>query len=453
MKYAQVKGELPGILSRELLSNDAVAASFGSLLPSVIERAEGSLILDIDGNQFIDLAGGVGAMNVGHSHPRIVEAITEAAQKFTHTDFTVVPYASFIRLAQELCRRAPGTSPKKACFFNSGTEAVEHAIHIAKKATKKRAVICFEGAFHGRTFMSLSLTSKINPYKAGLGPFAPDVYRTPYPYVYRWPGSSTTPDQIAAEAFSLFEKLFVTQVSIDDVAAVIIEPIQGEAGFIVPPAAFLHQLNDFCKSHGMLLIADEVQTGYGRTGRFLASEYFGIEPDIITLGKSIAAGMPLSAIVGSADIMDAAGPGAIGGTFVGNPVSCAAALEVLNIYDQDNLGERALDVGKLLTDRLNGFRERYELVGDVRGVGAMVAMELVLDRETKQPADRETKEIIRRCQQKGVILFKAGIYSNVIRFLSPLNILKEQLAEALDILEEVLSAVDAEVRSRHYVAK
>ncbi|ASS77149.1 4-aminobutyrate--2-oxoglutarate transaminase [Tumebacillus algifaecis] len=415
-----------------------------TLIPTIIKEATGALITDIDGNTFIDLAGGVGVLNVGHSHPLVVDAIREAALNFTHTDLTVVPYESYILLAEKLCNRAPGSDPKKACFLNSGAEAVESAVKIARKATGRRGIICFEGAFHGRTLMALSLTSKVKPYKEGMGPFAPDVFRVPFPYSYRWPGFPND-EAVCSAAFEQFKRAFTTQVAPSETAAVILEPIQGEAGFIVPPPGFLQLVQDFCREHGILLIADEVQTGFGRTGEFFASDHFGIEPDLITVGKSIAAGLPLSGVIGRAELMDAAGDGAVGGTYVGNPVACSAALAVLDIYDQENLGDRAVQIGHQLQQRLQKLATNSPLVGEIRGVGAMTAFELVRDHETREPATDETAAIIQKCLQRGVIIFKAGLYGNVIRFLLPLVITPEQLDEALDVIEQAVMEVTAEM--------
>lgn len=436
MSYLNIKTSLPGPRSKEILNKKhSVARAFGTFVPAIIDYSRGAQVWDLDGNKFLDLAGGVGSLNVGHSHPKVVEVIKKQAEKFTHTDFTVIPYDSYIQLANRLCAKMPGKEPKKACFFNSGTEAVENAIKIARKATGRRSVICFEGAFHGRTMLSLSLTSKIKPYKEGMGPFFNDIYRAPFPYVYRW-GERIGSEEVADRAIQKLEELFVKHVDPYDVAALIIEPIQGEAGFINPPMSYLKRVQEVCNKYDIVFIVDEVQTGYGRTGYFLASDYYGIEPDIITLGKSIAAGLPLSAIIGKETIMDSAGDGAVGGTFVGNPISCSVALAVLDIYEQDKLGERATKIGEQIEQRLTQLMNHSNLIGEIRGVGAMKAFELVRDHEKREPADKETLDIIQHCLHKGVILFKAGLYNNVIRFLVPLVITEDQLDEALDVIEE-----------------
>jgi 4-aminobutyrate aminotransferase/(S)-3-amino-2-methylpropionate transaminase len=452
MKHIQIRTALPGPRSAEwmerMYKSVGKAKAEKTLVPAIIDHAKGALITDIDGNTFIDLAGGVGVLNVGHSHPAVVSAIQESAARFTHTDYTVFPYDSYIRLAEELCRRMPGDFPKKAVFMNSGAEAVESAVKIARKATGKRGIICFEGAFHGRTMMALSLTSKVRPYKEGMGPFASDVYRVPFPYVYRWPGFPSEAE-VCRQALEHLERAFTTQVSPDETAAIIIEPIQGENGFIVPPAGYLQGVQQLCRKYNILLICDEVQTGYGRTGEFLASEYFGIEPDLITLGKSIGAGLPLSGVVGRAELLDAAGDGSVGGTFVGNPVACAAALAVLKVYDEEDLGGNAKRIGEQIVDRLTAFSRESSLIGDLRGAGAMQAIELVRDLETREPATEETAEIIKRCLHRGIIIFKAGLYGNVIRFLVPLVITPEQLDEALDVLTMTIREVENERSSRN----
>lgn len=441
MAFARIQTELPGPKSMKILEKQgSVARAFGTFVPSIVDYARGARVWDMDGNVFLDMAGGVGCLNVGHSHPKVVQTIKREAERFTHTDFTVVPYESYIELADRLCRMMPGEETKRAAFFNSGTEAVENAIKIARKATGKRGIICFDGAFHGRTMLSLSLTSKVTPYKEKMGPYFNDIYRIPYPNPYRWNGTDDA-EIVSKQAIEALENLFITQIPPSEVAALIIEPIQGEAGFITPPASYLKSLQKICNEQGIIFIADEVQTGYGRTGEFLGSHYFGIEPDIVTLGKSIAGGMPLSAVIGNKSVMDKAGDGAVGGTFVGNPISCAAGLAVLDIYEEENLGDRAKQIGSMILDKIEDMKTKSSLIGDIRGAGAMLAFELVRDHETLEPADTETMEIIQRCLQKGVILFKAGLHNNVIRFLLPLVISDEELKEALGIIEESVMEV------------
>ncbi|MGY4689631.1 aspartate aminotransferase family protein [Salibacterium sp. K-3] len=453
MTFANIKTELPGPNSNKILEKkEGVARAFGNLVPSIVDYAKGARIWDVDGNSFLDLAGGVGSLNVGHSHPKVVEAIRKEALRFTHTDFTVFPYESYINLADRLSKVVPGEENNKVAFFNSGTEAVENAIKIARKATGKRGVICFDGCFHGRTMLSLSLTSKVKPYKESMGPFFNDIYRVPYPNVYRWPGTSD-PQEVLKQSLESLKNLFLTQVSPNEVAALVIEPIQGESGFITPPYDYLREVQKICNKNGIVFIVDEVQTGFGRTGEFLASDYFCIEPDIVTLGKSIAAGLPLSAVIGKASIMDSAGDGAVGGTFVGNPIACEAGLAVLDIYEEEQLGERAKAIGNQIRGKVDNLRKKSIPVenGEFRGVGAMLAFELVRNQETLEPAEKETLEIVQKCMQKGVILFKAGLYNNVLRFLVPLVISEEELAEALDIIEESVIEVINKYHSNQLV--
>lgn len=436
------KTEIPGPRSRELmrLKERYVANGKSVFAPIFVDRAEGALLTDVDGNTYIDLAGGFGVMNVGYSQPAVIEAIRRQAERFTHTDFSVVPYESYVRLAQRLSELAPMSGPKKAVFFNSGAEAVENAIKIAKHHTGRRAVIAFEGAFHGRTWMALTLTHKVKPYKAGLGPFVPEVYRAPYPYPYRGP-EGMTPEEVGEWALAQLRRMLEVTVAPEDVAAIIIEPVLGEGGFVVPPRNFMVGLRELCTEHGIVLIHDEVQTGFGRTGHLFASEHFGTEPDLITVAKSIAGGMVLSGVIGKAEVVDSARDTSIGGTYVGNPVSCAAALAVLDVFEQQNLVERAREVGDRFRRRFERMQERFPQIGEVRGLGAMVAMELVRDRATKEPAAEEVTQVLQECLRRGVISARAGIYGNVIRVLAPLVITDEQIDEACDVLEESLAAV------------
>ncbi|MEH7059234.1 4-aminobutyrate--2-oxoglutarate transaminase [Bacillus wiedmannii] len=451
MSFVKIQTKLPGPNSIKILEKQhSVARAFGTFVPSIVDYAKGARVWDMDGNVFLDLAGGVGCLNVGHSHPKVVETIKREAGRFTHTDFTVIPYESYINLADRLCSLMPGKETKRAAFFNSGTEAVENAIKIARKATGKRGIICFDGAFHGRTMLSLSLTSKVKPYKENMGPFFNDIYRIPFPNMYRWNGIKDS-KIISEQAIENLRNLFLTQIPPSEVAALIIEPIQGEAGFIMPPNNYLKAVQEICNENDIIFIVDEVQTGFGRTGEFLASDYFGIEPDIITLGKSIAAGLPLSAVIGRKSVMDSAGDGAVGGTFVGNPISCAAGIAVLDIYEEERLGEKAQQIGLQIGQKVRHLKEKSKLIGDIRGAGAMLAFELVRDHETLEPADIETLEIIQSCLQKGVILFKAGLYNNVIRFLVPLVISEEELTEALNIIEECVIEVTEKYETQNLV--
>ena len=434
----ELRTEVPGPRSREILARKAqvVAEPLSVTLPVVVEEAHGATFTDVDGNTFLDFAGGVGCLAVGHSHPRVVAAIEEQARRFSHTDFTVVPYEVYVELAERLCALAPFPGPAKAAFFNAGTEAVENAVKFARAYTQRPAVIAFEGAFHGRTLLSLSLTSKTHPYKAGLGPFAPEVYRVPFANDYRGPDSRT--------ALAALERAFVTQVAAETVAAIVVEPVQGEGGFVVAPRDFLAGLRRICDDNGIVLVVDEVQTGYGRTGRFFAIEHYGVEPDLVTVAKSIAAGLPLSGVLGRATIMDAPGDSAIGGTYVGNPVAQAAALAVLDVFEDEGLVERASWLGETMRERLVGWQARFEQIGDVRGLAVMLAIELVHDRETKDPAPELASAIVERAAQHGLLLLKAGVYSNCIRVLVPLVVTEAELGEALDVwelaLEQVLGA-------------
>jgi len=441
-KSPAVTHQIPGPKSKALLAEKQqyVANAIGIHLPAVVQRAEGALLTDVDGNTFLDLSGGVGCLNVGHSHPKVVAAIIDQARRFTHTDFSVAPYESYIRLCQRLCRLAPGPRPKKAILFNSGTEAVENAVKIARAATGRAGLVAFQGAFHGRTYMSLSLTSKVEPYKKNFGPFMPEVYRVPFPDPYR----GAEPDQTRM-VMRHFDDLFTTHVQADRVAAIVVEPVLGEGGFVVPPMNFFKELRALADRHGILLIVDEIQTGIGRTGRMFAVEHFGIEADLMTVAKSIAVGLPISAVVGVRDVIDQLPESSLGGTYVGNPVACAAALAVLDIMEEERLVSRAAVLGERMLGRFRHLQARSPLIGDVRGLGAMVAMELVRDRATKEPAARETAEVIRRAMTRGVLLLRAGIYSNVIRILTPLVISDAQLDQALGVLEETVMEVTAEV--------
>ena len=431
----ELKTAIPGPRSREILERKAqvVADPLSVFLPVVIEEGRGATLTDVDGNTFIDFTGGVGCLNVGHSHPRVVEAAQEQLAKFSHTDFTIVPYEVYVTLAERLIAAAPFRSPAKAAFFNAGTEAVENAIKFARAYTGRPGVIGFEGGFHGRTLLSLSLTSKTHPYKAGLGPFAPEVYRVPFPNDYRGPS--------ADEALAALERALITQVAAETVAAIVIEPIQGEGGFVVAPQAFLDGVRRLCDEHGIVMVVDEVQTGFGRTGRLFAIEHYGIEPDLITVAKSIAAGLPLSGVIGKAEIMDAPGDSAIGGTYVGNPVAQAAALAVLDVMEDEGVCERAAQLGETIRARMESWRERWPQVGDVRGLGAMLAIELVTDPASKEPDAGTASAVVDAAAARGLLLLKSGIYSNCIRVLAPLILSDAELDEALSVWEDALESV------------
>jgi 4-aminobutyrate aminotransferase / (S)-3-amino-2-methylpropionate transaminase / 5-aminovalerate transaminase len=430
----ELKTEIPGPRSREILDRKArvVAEPLSIFLPVVVVEGHGATVTDADGNTFIDFTGGVGCLNVGHSHPQVVAAAQEQLARFSHTDFTIVPYEVYITLAERLCELAPVRKPAKAAFFNAGAEAVENSIKFARSFTGRPAVIGFEGGFHGRTLLALSLTSKTHPYKAGLGPFAPEVYRVPFPNEYRGPS--------AGEALATLERALVTQVAAETVAAIVIEPVQGEGGFVVAPTEFLQGVRRLCDENGIVMVVDEVQTGYGRTGAMWGIEHAEVEPDLITIAKSIANGLPLSAVVGKAEIMDAPGDSAIGGTYVGNPVAQAAALAVLDIFEEENLSARAAAIGETIRARMLSWQERWDAIGDVRGLGAMLAIELVTDRGTKEPAADLAGKVVEAAAERGLLLLKAGIYSNCIRVLTPLVISDAELDEALDVWEQALDA-------------
>jgi 4-aminobutyrate aminotransferase/(S)-3-amino-2-methylpropionate transaminase len=425
---------VPGPRSRAVLERHAqvVADPLSVYLPIVIQEGRGSTVTDVDGNTFLDFTGGVGCLNVGHAHPHVVAAVQEQASRFLHTDYTIVAYEVYVELAERLLARAPFAGPAKAAFFNAGTEAVENAVKFARAYTGRPALIAFEGAFHGRTLLSLTLTSKTHPYKAGLGPFAPEVYRLPFPGEYRGPSTD--------EALDAIERAFSTQVAAEQVAAIVIEPVQGEAGFVPAPAAFLHEIRRICDEHGIALVVDEVQTGFARTGRFFAIEYYGIEPDLITVAKSIAAGLPLSGVLGKAPIMDAPGENAVGGTYVGNPVAQAAALAVLDVIDEEDLPGRAAAIGEAMRLRMLVWQERFAAIGDVRGVGAMLAIELVGDRATKEPASDLTTAVLQEAFRRGLLLLRAGVHGNCVRVLCPLVLTDAELEEGLGIWEEALEA-------------
>ncbi len=431
----ELRTEVPGPRSREIAARKqrVVADPLGLYLPVFAAEGRGALLTDVDGNTFVDFTGGIGSLNIGHSHPRVIAAVQEQTARFLHTDFTIVPYEIYVEYAERLTAIAPFSGPVKAAFFNAGTEAVENAVKLARGYTKRPAVIAFEGAFHGRTLMSLSLTSKTHPYKAGLGPFAPEVYRVPFPYEYR--------GVTAADALAALEGALNTLVAAETVAAIIVEPELGEGGFVPAPAEFLQGLRAICDREGILLIVDEVQTGFGRTGRMFAIEHSGVEPDLMTLAKSIAAGLPLSAVVGKAEIMDCLWDGAIGGTYVGNPVALAAAIAVLDVFEEEALVESAQQIGETIRARMLAWQERFEAIGDVRGLGAMLAIEYVEDRATKEPAPAVATRVAEEALARGLLLLKAGVHSNCNRVLCPLVITDAELEEALGAWEDALEAV------------
>jgi 4-aminobutyrate aminotransferase/(S)-3-amino-2-methylpropionate transaminase len=433
-RVIELRTEIPGPRTRELLDREsrAVASPLRVHEPIFSAEARGATITDVDGNTFIDFVGGVGVMNVGHNHPRVVQAVHEQVDHFLHTDFTVVAYELYIELAERLGALVPISGETRAAFFNAGTEAVENAVKLSRLYTGRQAVIAFDGGFHGRTWLALTMTSKTHPYKTGLGPFAPEVYRAPFPSAYRGPDAAT--------ALKALERMLSTHVSPDHVAAIVFEPQQGEGGFIPADPVFVRGLRELCDEHGILLVADEVQTGFGRTGRMFAMEHFDVEPDLLIVAKSLAGGLPLSGVVGRADIMDGPHPGAIGGTFIGNPVALAAAIAVLDVFAEEQLVARANVVGDAIRSRMLAWKERWPAMGDVRGLGAMLAIEFVRDAEEKTPAPEVAEAVIDAALQRGLILLKAGVYGNCIRVLCPLVIGDAELDEALDVWDEALAA-------------
>jgi 4-aminobutyrate aminotransferase/(S)-3-amino-2-methylpropionate transaminase len=430
----ELRTEIPGPRSRDILERErhAVAQALRVHGPVVAAAASGSTITDVDGNVFLDFVGGVGVLNVGHGHPRVVQAIHDQVDRFLHTDFTVVPYELYVTLAERLGELVPIAGETRAAFFNAGTEAVENAVKLARLHTGRHAVIAFEGAFHGRTLLALTMTSRTHPYKTGLGPFAPEVYRAPFPNGYRGPD--------AVQALAVLERMLSTHVGADQVAAIVFEPQQGEGGFVPADPLFLRGLRALCDAHGIVLVADEVQTGFGRTGRMFAMEHFDVEADLVVVAKSIAGGLPLSGVVGRAEIVDSAHEGAIGGTFIGNPVALAAAAAVLDVIEEERLVERAAVIGETIRSRMLEWHGRWTEIGDVRGLGAMLAIELVHDRETKAPAPELAARVVDEALERGLILLKAGVYGNCIRVLCPLTTSDTELDEGLDVWEEALGA-------------
>jgi 4-aminobutyrate aminotransferase/(S)-3-amino-2-methylpropionate transaminase len=438
MTTIQIRTEIPGPKSRALMARREAAIPRGpsNATPIFAASAQGATIEDVDGNRYLDFAGGIGCLNVGHRSPRVLNAIRAQLEKHLHLCFAVTPYESYVAVAEKLNALAPGNFPKKTILLNSGAEAIENSIKIARAYTKRPAVICFEDAFHGRTLLTMSLTSKTHPYKAGFHPFASDIYRIPFAYPYRAEKGAT------AESFAHhLEDAFKRSVAPESVAAVIAEPVLGEGGFIIPPRDYFKLLQNICRQHGILFIADEVQSGFARTGKWFASEHFGIEPDLITMAKSLGGGMPIAAVTGRAEIMDAPGVGALGGTFCGHPASCAAALAAIETIEKDGLLARSTAIGKHFEHRAQAWQKKWPLIGEVRGLGGMCAIELVRDPQTREPADTETKAIAKFCYERGLITITAGTFNNVIRILVPLVVTDEQLDEGLNVIEAALASV------------
>ena len=412
--------------------NEAVPAGLSTAIPVMIERAQDAILQDIDGNRIIDLGAGIGVVNVGNSAPRVVARVIDAVQSFTHTNFTTAPYLGYVEVCEALNRLTPGTHAKKSILQNSGAEAVENAIKIARHATKRQAIVVFEHAYHGRTNLTMALTAKNLPYKDGFGPFASEIYRMPMPYPYRWIGN---PETITEDALDEVTHKIEKEIGAKNVAAIIIEPIMGEGGFIVPPKGFLPGLSKFSTENGIVFIADEVQSGFARTGDFFACESEGVVPDMIVTAKGIAGGLPLAAVTGRAEIMDSSHVGGLGGTYGGNPVACAAALGAIETIQEEKLVERARHIGKILEESLSELQKKYPIIGQVRGRGAMQAIEIV-KAGSQEPNPPAMAAVVKYCQSKGVLILTAGTYGNVMRFLPPLVISDELLLDALGVLEE-----------------
>lgn len=448
MSAIRLKTEVPGPRSRELTRRREAAVPRGvhSAVPIFVTAAEGAVLEDVDGNRLLDFAGGIGTLNTGHRAPGVVAAIRAQLERHLHLCFSVTPYEGYVRLAERLNRITPGNFPKKTFLANSGAEAIENAVKFARAYTGRQAIICFEDAFHGRTLLTMSLSSKTHPYKAGFGPFASEVYRIPHAYCYRCSYSLRYPSCDIFCARHL-EDTFRRVVAAESVAAVIVEPVLGEGGFVAPPPEFFRLLTEICRRHGIVFIADEIQTGFGRTGRLFASERYAIEPDLLVTAKSLGGGLPLAAVTGRAEIMDAPEPGAVGGTFGGNPVACEAALAVLDLFEAGpggvNLCDRAEILGNRFVERARAWQRRCPLIGDVRGLGAMRALELVRSVETREPATEETQAVLRYCYEHGLVILSTGSYGNAIRLLVPLVITDEQFEEGLDVLESAFQSITA----------
>ena len=439
MAAIQINTPIPGPIGQVMLERrkNALPAGLAKSTEVVVARAEGALVWDVDGNQLLDFAGGIGMINVGHSQPQVVEAVKNQLDKYIHTCSLVTTMEPYLMLAEMLNSLTPGDFPKKTLLANSGSEAVENAINIAKYYTKRNAILCFEGAYHGRTLLTLSLTSKYGLFKKGFGASVPDIYRIPAPNLFRKIKSMTDAEYVA-HCIKQLEVAMVSQIDPGALAAIIIEPVQGEAGFIPMPTAFLQKIREICDTHGIVMIADEIQSGAGRTGKLFAIEHSGVVPDLIASAKSIGAGMPISALTGRATIMDAPHLGGIGGTYGGSPVACVAAIEALKIISSPTFLEKANQVGEIIKTTLESWKEKYSIIGDVRGVGAMRLVEFVKDRDTNDPDMEVTLEVIKDAMANGLIMIRAGLFSNCIRLLPPIVITDEQLIEGLSVLEAAI---------------
>ena len=444
LESTRIKTEIPGPKSKALMERrkNSVTSGVGIATPIFAQEAKGTLLTDVDGNTFIDFGGGIGVLNVGHTNARVVEAVKEQAEKFLHTCFYVTEYESYVELAEKLNALVPGDFEKRSMFINSGAEAVENAVKIARAYTGRPAVIAFENAFHGRTMLGMSLTSKTDPYKKTFGPFVPEIYRVPAPYPYRCPAGQNCSGGCQGDCFDALEKSLVSYVHPSSVAAIIVEPVSGEGGFLPFPDFYLRKLRELCDEHGIVLVVDEVQTGFGRTGKMFAIEHSGVIPDIVTTAKSLGGGMPIGGVTGKAEIMDAVHTGGLGTTYGGNPLACVAALAVIEEFEESDILGKSKALGERVMSAMHDIQERHpDFIGDVRGLGAMAAMELVKDAESKTPDKERTGKVVETALQEGLLLLTAGQYGNVIRTLTPLNISEDELEEGLAILARTFDTV------------
>ncbi|MCQ4638593.1 4-aminobutyrate--2-oxoglutarate transaminase [Anaerovorax odorimutans] len=441
-----VTDTVPGPKSTELLKvrKDNVTDAVAMLAPVFVEKAEGAMVQDVDGNVFLDFVAGIGVLNIGHSHPEVVEAVKAQADKYFAPNLNVFNYEQYPRLAEKLNEIIPIEGEKKTILVNTGAEADENAVKLARRYTGRSEIICFAGAFHGRSYMTMAMTSKCHPYKTGFGPLPQGVNRFPFPYCYRCP-YGLEKESCGMHCAKMFEEsFFLEYVAPDETAAIILEPVLGEGGFIIPPDEFLQELRRLCDKYGILLIADEIQAGYARTGKMFACEHWSVRPDIVVSAKSVAGGIPVACVTAKKEIMEAVSPGELGGTYCGNALATASALKVLEIMERDDYCAKARHIGDVTMKRFLEMKEKYQIIGDVRGVGAMLVLEFVQDRGTKEPAKTETKAIINECMRNGLVVLGAGVRDNCIRFLMPLVITDEQIAAGLDILEKAIAKIDAE---------
>jgi len=436
----ELKTNLPGPKSRELMKfrDEYVPQAIYKITPIFIKRGEGAVVEDVDGNKLLDFAAGISVLNIGYSHPELVQAVREQAGKFFHSCFNVLPYESYVQLAKRLCEVTPGDFKKKVFFVNSGAESIENAIKLARKFTGKSDIICFEGCFHGRTLLTSSLNSKVKPFAFGFGPLVSGIHKLPFAYCYRC-AYGLDINNCNFRCAERLNEILQTVTTAENVAAVLLEPIQGEGGFIVPPNGFIDRIKQICEENNILLIADEVQSGFYRSGKMFASEYWNVAPDIIVAAKSISGGLPLAAVIARSDIMDSVHNGGVGGTFGGNPLSCVAGIKVVEIMKRDNFGEKAQKIGNKILIFLNNIKDKYEIIGDVRGRGAMIGFELITDRKSKKPSSKARNIIVEECYKNGLVIIGAGLFNNFIRIFAPLVATEEQVEEALIILEKAIS--------------